>query len=158
MNLKDRIDGEFKRLARTPQQKDRKMTVDTENGRIEVEVNDVNPLACSLDRLTYKSARLSDAPFDRLKDVSGQLRQRLTYLLEPLATIEADDQLQTVQMRSCPPRRDDGGVSYYELEVRPDEISLCRYQRSAKHPRHVTPTTLTRETLYRVAEDFAALT
>jgi len=158
MNLKDRIDGEFKRLAQTPHDEDRTMTVDVENGRIELRLTDVNPLACSLDRLTYTSAQLSGAAFDRLKDVSGQLRRRLSYLLEPLATIEADDQLQTVQMRSCPPRRDEEGVSYYELEVRPNEISLCRYQRSAKHPRHVTPTTLTRETLYRVAEDFAALT
>jgi hypothetical protein len=109
--------------------------------RIECEVLELNPLA-SLD-----------AP--GLKKVAEALASRLTYLLEPIRTIEVDSDRCVVQLRSNPPHTEEGRTTYYELIVRsPGSIGLARYAKQSGEARQLVPATFTREVLARLVTDF----
>jgi hypothetical protein len=100
---------------------------------------------------------LASAGIERLRAVSQDLSQRLTYLLEPIAPIEVDAEQCVVQLRSNPPQRDEQRTSYYELLVRRGgELSLCRWTKAAGDVRQPLAAHVTREVFLRLVGDFSA--
>ncbi len=120
--------------------------------RCEIEAGD--SLACSLKSVEYSSTALEQLAEKELRELADQLAGRLTYLLEPICTIEADPDL--VQMRSQPPAHDaaDGSRSYFELLARPGQLRLVRYHKQAGQPRQSTAMQLTHEAVARLLLDF----
>jgi len=115
-------------------------------------------LACEVLRLALETDELANADMERLGDISEQLSRRVNYLLEPIGPIERDPEQCTVQMRSKPPQQDDGGTSYYELLVsRGGSLALCRYRKERGDTRKTIGSTLTREVLCRLVDDFQAV-
>jgi len=96
------------------------------------------------------------APLEQVKRIAESLAERLTYLLEPIRTIEADADARTVQMRSLPPRRaEDGTRTYYELQVSGGgKLSLSRYVKEPDQSRRTIPVQVTREVFSRLLADF----
>ena len=126
--------------------------------KLTCELADVNPLAVELNRLVVKTPQLADATLEELSEISNELSARVTYLMEPIGPVELDVESCTVQMRSVPPTREDDGTTYYEILVRRGgEVALVRYQKVPSEPRRVIPAVVTREVLYRLAEDFEAV-
>jgi hypothetical protein len=115
-------------------------------------------LAVSFQRLQLATTELASASTADLQRISKSLSDRLTYLLEPISSIEVDAQECVVQMRSNPPHKDDDGRSYYELLVRRGgEIALVRYRKENGTARRQIPATVTREVLVRLVSDFGAV-
>ena len=117
-----------------------------------------SPLAVAMRELILETSELADASVTDLQRLSEALASRLTYLLEPIAPIEADEEQCVVQMRSTPPHKDDDGRTYYELLVRRGgALSLIRYRKEPGTPRERTPANVTTEVLQRLTEDFCAV-
>lgn len=120
------------------------------------EVTAIDGLAVSFRRLSLETMQLAGASLAQLERIAKQLSQKLSYLLEPIAPIEADALTCTVQMRSSPPQKDDDGNSYYELLVKAGgELSLERYRKEPGAKRTPLDATVTREVLLRLVGDFA---
>ena len=156
MNAKDQLSQSLDRLAAGGHfdAGSELLQADTDSGHLECELLAVDALGCAMVRLTHKTDRLADASIDRLKSLGKSLAARLCYLLEPISPVEIDEQGAVVQLRSNPPHKEDQGTSYYELLVRRGQLSLCRYTKASRQPRHQVPAQLTREVLLRLAEDF----
>lgn len=121
-------------------------------------INEANSLAVVFDELALQTSELATASVADLQRLSEALSARLTYLLEPIAPIEADVDQCVVQMRSNPPQQDDDGRSYYELLVRRGgQLNLARYRKEPGDARQRVPATVTREVLQRLVDDFSAV-
>jgi hypothetical protein len=125
--------------------------------RLTCELAALDSLACAFTELSVASDVLAGAAPQQLKQLADRLSRQLTYLLEPVSPIEADDEQCIVQMRSNPPQREDGQTSYYELLVRRGgDINLCRYGKQPGQPRQPIAAQVTREVLLRLVADFSA--
>jgi hypothetical protein len=134
------------------------LTVTADPRRLVCQITQSTPLAVEFDELRLETSELANASVADLQRLSESLAARLTYLLEPIAPIEADAEQCTVQMRSNPPQKDDDGRSYYELLVRRGgQLHLVRYRKEPRQPRHRIPATVTTEVLLRLADDFCAV-
>lgn len=113
-------------------------------------------LACAFQKLEVLNDRWKTAPLAQVKKIAEALAARLTYLLEPIRTIETDADTCTVQMRSMPPRKaDDGSRTYYELQVSGGgKLSLCRYAKQPDQSRRAVPIQVTREVFRQLTTDF----
>ena len=152
MSIKPDVQRE---LARIHAQGRGRLEIDTPAGQLQAEIVAADAIACTFDSFSYKSDQLAGLAIDKLKKLSAALTARLTYLLEPISTVEADAETATVQLRSTPPQKDDDGSSYYELLVRRGgDISLSRYQKRPGQMREIVPAHVTREVLGRLADDF----
>ncbi len=124
--------------------------------QIACELEALDKLACSLCRLSVSTATLADAPVEKLRTIGEALAQRLTYLLEAIQPIEVDEDRCVVQLRSCPPHKDQDRTSYYELLVRRGgEVSLCRYAKEPGGTRRELAAQTTREVLLRLVGDLS---
>jgi hypothetical protein len=133
------------------------LTVDEAGQRFECDFSALDTLACAFTRFELHSDALASAGIERLRAVSQDLSQRLTYLLEPIAPIEVDAEQCVVQLRSNPPQRDEQRTSYYELLVRRGgELSLCRWTKAAGDVRQPLAAHVTREVFLRLVGDFSA--
>lgn len=129
-----------------------------DDGRLHLtcELTELDRLACAFRELSLQNDALAAAPLETLREVADRLSKRLTYLLEPIAPIEADAEQCVVQMRSHPPQKGDSGTSYYELLVRRGgHLSLCRYNKPRGENRQRIDAQVTREVLCRLVDDFA---
>jgi hypothetical protein len=155
MSLRNKLQTQLNRLADGGTQL---VTVDEPSLHLSCLLSEIHPLACRFDRLAVQTDRLRDATFDRLKQLSETLAERLTYLLEPISPVELDREGCVIQLRSNPPQKEDGGASYYELVARRGgELALCRYQKRRGEPRHPISAVVTQEVLLRLADDFEAV-
>ena len=88
----------------------------------------VEQLAGIFSELDYRMQPGQTLATDRLPGVGAALAERLQYLMEPIAPVEFDGNAAVLQMRSVPPTEEDPGTrSYFEVLVRPHEISVRRY-------------------------------
>jgi len=124
--------------------------------QIHCELLAVESIACAFAQLEVTNDTWRTAPLDQVKRVAEALAGRLSYLLEPIRTIEADVDTCTVQMRSLPPRQaEDGTRAYYELQVSGGgRLSLCRYMKEPDQSRRTIPVQVTREVFSRLITDF----
>ncbi len=117
-----------------------------------------NSLAVSFNQLRLATDELASADAAKLERIGKELSSRLTYLMEPIAPIEIDAAAYVMQLRSCPPQRDDDGRSYYELTVRRGgEIALSRFRKENGNARQQIAATVTREVLLRLVGDFCTV-
>ncbi len=131
-----------------------RLELDDDGDRLSAELLSIDTLACEFSYLTLHTPKLAGASAERLQAVAGSLAGRLTYLLEPIAPIEADAEGCTVQMRSNPPQRGDDGTSYYELLVRRGgELDLRRWRKTPDGTRAPLGATVTREVFLRLVGD-----
>ncbi|MCH2117407.1 MAG: hypothetical protein MK161_06875 [Pirellulales bacterium] len=131
------------------------ITVDVECRHLTCRLAECNPLAVSLDEIRLTSDELATAAVTDLQQLCEAISARLTYLLEPIAPIESDQQECVVQMRSSPPQQDDDGQNYYELLVRRGGgLYLARYRKEPGGARQQVATTVTGEVLVRLVGDF----
>ncbi|MFV1964599.1 MAG: hypothetical protein ACC628_04195 [Pirellulaceae bacterium] len=158
MNLQTVIDNELNRLhsaAGEPIGK-RHVSVAVDGGRFECALTAVDSLACAFESVALQTDRLADVPAQQLLQTAESLRTRMSYLLEPISTLEMDQESCAIQLRSRPPTRDANATTYYELLVQRGEIRLSRYRKPRGQPRCVVPATVTREVFQRLAADFLA--
>jgi len=135
---------------------DRWITVSAGELRLRIDAVQIESLGCTVREIVLEAPDLSGESLDRLRQISGTLTARLTYLLEPLAPIESDVDRCTVQLRSNPPHRDGRDRTYYELLVsRGGGVRLCRFEKRPGAARSIVPAQFTREVLARLADDMA---
>lgn len=135
-------------------------TVETiaEGANLQCELVALDQLGCSFNHVTLKTPALAEVSMERLKTISANLVSRLTYLLEQLDPIEADEESAVVQLRSNPPHHEEDRRCYYELLVRRGgQIMLCRYEKQDGDARRQIPANVTREVLKRLVGDFVAV-
>jgi hypothetical protein len=126
--------------------------------RFSGELAALDTLGCVFTHFALESDKLANAPIGELKQVAETLSKRLSYLLEPIQPVEVDPEHCVVQLRSNPPQREPGRVSYYELLVRRGgHLSLCRYEKQAGQVREGVPAHVTREVFLRLVSDFSAV-
>ena len=117
----------------------------------------IEKLAGVFTDIGYRMPGEQALPAERLHAVGDILAQRLQYLMEPIAPVEFDGEAAVLQLRSVPPSQEDSHTrSYYEVLVRPQEISLRRYTVSSGLPRRADEMHLTREICARLGCDLAA--
>ena len=156
MNLKLRAEAALKAIAPFLQGR---QSIDETTGAqtLHCDLVALDVLACAFDRFEVHGDKLTPAGMPELKRVAEDLSRRLTYLLEPISPIEADQQQCIVQLRSNPPQAGDDGTSYYELLVaRGGKLSLCRWLKERGQPRRIIPAQVTREVFLRLVADFSA--
>jgi hypothetical protein len=133
-------------------------TLDREPRHLTCRLAEHSPLAVSFDEVRLVSSELATVSVTELQQLCEAISLRLTYLLEPIAPIESDQQECVVQMRSSPPQQDDDGRNYYELLVRRGgELYLARYRKEPGDARLRIPATVTGEVLVRLVGDLNAV-
>ena len=124
------------------------------DGELQCEVAEVNPIACRLNRLSYRSERINHAAPEKLERLGRELCERVSYLNEPLALIELDREATSVQLRSSPPANHEGHIRYFEISIARDRgLQVERFDAAPGEPRKATPASITREVLERLAGD-----
>ena len=158
MKLTELLDKRVGELAASGAQMPTMVETIAEGANLQCELAALDQLGCSFNHLTLRTAALADASMEQLKAISADLVARLTYLLEQLDPIEADEEAAVVQLRSNPPHREEDRRCYYELLVRRGgEITLCRYEKQDGDARRQIPANVTREVLKRLVSDFVAV-
>ena len=123
------------------------------------EVSGADKLGYALQRVEL--AREVDAPLacEELVRRAEFLCEKVTYLLEPLRTIEADERAGRVLVRSASPRVQDERISYYEFLLTAGRISLERYcYDPAVRGRSKVDCLLTADQLEMLLDDLVAVT
>ena len=125
------------------------------SGEAVFHVEQSDSMAGSFNGIEYRSTAIDNLAKTELSRFAESLAARLTYLLEPISTIEADPDV--VQLRSDPPSAEDNHTRcYFELLARKGSLSLVRYRKSVGQPRTLVPMQLTHEVLSRLLVDFDA--
>lgn len=108
---------------------------------LRLELFDLDRFSVNMRRLTVATNTLPppDAAqrSDRLDALANMLINRLSYLEEPLTLVEVDAGDGLAQLRSNPPLREEGQISYWELVISLDPtpaLSLARYHWSPELP------------------------
>ena len=129
------------------------ITLTVGNGKATCCVLQADALAGSFSSLKYVSAVLNQLAGQELTRFADALAARLTYLMEPISTVEADPEV--VQLRSDPPSQEgDRTRCYFELLARTGSLNLVRYRKLVGEPRKLVPMQLTHEVLARLLIDF----
>jgi len=148
---------QLKGLEATPP----KVFVWTEHGdRLEIDCVAVDALSCAMRELRFFAGALRDASLETLQEWSQALCQRISYLLEHIESVEIDRESSTILVRSSPPDRNAGAVSYYEIIIQNGgSLRMCRYiggaadaerQRTDLHCTHETFRKLVRDMVHSV--------
>jgi len=133
---------------------------------LRLELFDLDRFSVSLRRISVAGGPAPaaepspDARDARLDALAGAVIGRLSYLEEPLAVVEADAREGQAQLRSSPPLRDEGVVSYWEATVSVGQeaaISLARYHWAPEMvEREPLPYPVAAPQLGRLADSLAA--
>jgi len=125
--------------------------------RVQIMVAEADRFSSMLDRVQISPAA-TDVPkldFAALSERAEQLVERLTYLVENLAIIEADSESQKIQIRSSEPRTEGERRSYFEIILDAGRnIALRRFESENGLTRQV-PFHVTDEVLQRLLDDLA---
>jgi hypothetical protein len=156
MTLKTIIESELNKLA-TSDANLHRLSWDVSAGQLYGEITHADALACAFIVFELRTDRLSGKDSQQLTLTAERLSERLSYLLEPIRTIEIDKETCVIQLRSLPPLKNDDGTTYYELVVRHGAIQLSRYHRAPGEQRQRIPAHVTREVFVRLADDFVAV-
>ena len=122
----------------------------TDEKVFELEISNCEQWACLFHHFSIVSLK------EELTLHPNQVEKKITYLSERLKVIEIDKE-KTI-LRSDVPLKSYQGLSYFELEISPYEMTFCRYKYSEKFEnRKVGQTVLTKQTIKRLMEDFDSL-
>lgn len=142
-------------LSNQPQ----RLVVDGGDARLNCHLTAHESLACAFDLLKVQIDALKTADLAVLTQFSQKVANRLTYLLEAVATLETDSQSCTVLLRSTKPAQGASGIAYYELLVRRGgELEMCRYSKpKGDNNRIRVPLEVTREVFGRLVDDLSTV-
>jgi hypothetical protein len=154
MSLREQLAAELQRLGTTTQPTTIQLT--EPNVTLTLDLATIDQLAVAVHRFQITKLDLAQVALSRLQSIAEQLSKRLTYLLEPIRTIETDSAAGVVQLRSDPPTVAGNTRHYYELLVRlGGNFELVRYQKLPGDARQPVSAYLTLEVLYRLVNDVA---
>lgn len=126
--------------------------------RLALRVAEAGPVGLACDGLNFATAARPEWPAADLRAWGDRLAARVTYLMEPLAVLEADATAGEVVLRSHRPTPRNGRRAYYE--VRLGRAGTAQFGRVAfddgDRRRRPAACQLTREVLERLADDLAA--
>jgi hypothetical protein len=123
----------------------------TPSGKVTVVVEDADRLGVLAGPVT---ARKEDGRPSSVKSQAQETTRKITYLQEPLAIIETEEQRGRAILRSAEPRQTGGAREYNEAILEGgDSISIHRYRSEPGKRRRAIPSNLSRETLGRLADD-----
>lgn len=122
---------------------------------VEADLTAVDSLSCALRELRIGAPELAAAPIEALREWANQVCQRVTYLLEPVGSLEADTEARAVLIRSTPPATIEGRKAFYEMWVKaPGVVSLRRYLRApGAGERQAIDLQITQEALLKLVRD-----
>jgi len=156
MTLRQQVTHQLDRYA-SFQAGSETLSVDHDGQRLRCELVDLDALGCAFTSFSLSSDKLAGATVDALCKIGEQLSTKINYLLEPIRTVEVDEDQATVQLRSDPPHRDADRITYYELLVQTSGgLVLKRYRGQSGQPREQIPAQVTREVFGRLVDDFSA--
>jgi hypothetical protein len=132
-------------------------TIHAEDGphSIAVPLALATPMGIECDGFEFRTAEEGEKSLDDLKAWGGRLASRVTYLMEPLALLEADPLGGEVLLRSQSPTPRNGRRSFYEVRIgRSGALHFDRiaYDEAARSRRKV-PCQFTGEVLERLVDD-----
>jgi hypothetical protein len=158
MTLKEKINQELTRLADADLSSAavRELHIQHDGTQLQCQIEALDRLGCAVEHLQVVSPALASASLARLHEISQAVAAKLTYLLEPIAVIETDQEERSVQMRSSPPQREGRHSSYYELVAGRGRLDLRRYCKEPGQSRTPVAAHLTREVLCRLAGDLVS--
>ena len=157
MILKTNIDQELRSLGHfAADDGPRSATLAVGDAEMVVRLQALDSMACEFEEIQLTSPRLADATFDQLMPMAKAIIDRLTYLYEPLAVIEADQEAHVIQLRSSVPSREDGRTCYFEVMLGSDGVSVKRYA-SVNKRRRVEPAQVTQQVLCRLTNDLLSV-
>lgn len=124
-----------------------------EDLKVRVQLADWDRLGCRLEKLEMKDTQGHSLKLDPLR-----LEKELTYLGEPLHIVELEKHRGKAILRSFPPRRENGTVSFFEMVLDGPGLSLTRlaYDRNLGQ-RAPVAVSFTRDTLERLLADLVNL-
>jgi hypothetical protein len=126
--------------------------------RLSLSVGLSGPVGLEVHALDFAADGRPEWAVDALKSWGDRLAARVTYLMEPLAVVEADAVGGEVELRSGSPTARHGHRSYYRVRLGRDgtlRLDRLAFDESTRTRRPV-PFQLTREVLERLADDLAA--
>lgn len=123
-----------------------------------LDLETASPVGLSCRAVTFRVDRDGPLAIDAVRAWGDRIAARVTYLMEPLALIEADAQASEALLRSREPGRRPGRRVYYEARLHTDgHLTLGRVQfDETTRQRQPLPCQLTIETLERLADDLVA--
>lgn len=126
--------------------------------RVRCEICEADRLGCAVTQLEIVREHPSQLSAAVLAERVERLCEKVTYLLEPLQTIEVDPRSKVILVRSRQPRQRDDELSYYELLAKEDwNLSLRRYTfEKSTRKRGPVPYVLTGDQLEMLLDDLAA--
>ncbi|MDQ4077275.1 MAG: hypothetical protein M3220_13635 [Chloroflexota bacterium] len=119
---------------------------------MEADGAEVGPIGIKADSLRLRRSTPSKR---NAKALGEDVAERTKYLLEPLEVVESDEQ-QAI-LRSRDPEVKEEGCDYYEMWVKPDEVSVERYQGAVGKKRESRPVNMTWEQAERFVKDVDAV-
>ena len=125
---------------------------------LEIDFVAVESLSCAFRELRFAAPDLHDASLSVLQAWSRTVCERITYLLEHIGPLEVDSLSMTVLIRSTPPERDGGRVSFYEIVVQPAGcLILRRFSRTrGEFERQPQDIRVTHEVLRKLVQDLVS--
>lgn len=124
---------------------------------VRLEVLTVDSLSCSVWQIALSVPALAGCGLDTLQEWSDALCQRVTYLLENIGTIEADQTPPQVLIRSTPPAKQPTATRYYEVLLQSQSTGVFTLRRfefeTGKPGRIQVKLDLTHEVLLKLVDD-----
>jgi hypothetical protein len=120
MKLAERIINQIRRVPSAPAGE---IQAVEDNLQVCVKLADWDRLGCLLERLEIKHTHGDPLGLD-----PARIAGKITYLGEPLALIEAEENKSKAILRSAPPRTDGEVICFFEMVLdRSEGLSLVRY-------------------------------
>ena len=128
------------------------VSVDAGGASVAVDVEQSERYAVGVRGVTVRPAQ----PGGDVHEIAERIVAGVTDLDGPLTVVEVDRKGGQAIVRSAQPEADEGGVSYWEADVRADETSLRRYRKEHSAPdREAVTEPLMHGAVGRVAEQLA---
>ncbi|MDY7032015.1 MAG: hypothetical protein SVY10_08910 [Thermodesulfobacteriota bacterium] len=140
----------------------KKVKVEEDLIRVEVEVLDVDRLGCSINKLEItklEEQTRGENTCQSIKQESEEIKKRITYLQENMKIIESDALTSTALFRSWPPETRDNSIDYYEINLSGGHsmpFERYRFDRVEKK-RTSIPINLTKDIFSRLVNDLACI-
>jgi hypothetical protein len=134
------------------------LSVDDGPHRLRLHLTAGGSIGLAFDALEFRTSARDDWSIDALKAWGDRLAARLTYLMEPVAVLEADPIGGQIALRSQVPTPRQGQHSYYEIRLgRGGTLHFGRVRfDEALRRRQPASCQMTREVLERLADDLVA--
>jgi hypothetical protein len=128
------------------------VSVDGDGVTVNVDVEQCERYASGVRGIQVTPAQ----PGGDVRGVAERIVEGVTAIGDPLAIVECEPRAGQAIVRSAEPETDEGGVTYWEADVRQDGTSLHRYRKDHSQPeREVITEPLPHGAVGKIAEQLA---